>query len=370
MVAMDLITDLLELQGFNAVLTIIDHGCSKAAKFIPCNIMITGQGVTTLYLQHLVLWFGIPWKIISNRDPRFVLHFTKELCQLLHIQQNVLTAFHPWTDRASERANQWLKQYLQIWTADDQTTWAQFLSLAEFIHNSWPHDQTTLTPHELLFRVKPPFPLSNKEAKTPNITTRLRQIREAQDKAKEALQVAKEQLILVNFEEGEQVWLEGRNLKTHHPTVKLASWWYGPFPINKKLSPVTYRLSLPLAMKVHPVFHIDLLTWYKETEAHGPNYKKPLPNIINGEPEWEVEKIINSRYKGHHKKLQFLVRWKGFSPSEDSWVSKLDLSTLDLVAEFYTTHSHAAWPLLSRVRRRKRRNNKKWPQLISKGNYL
>ena len=66
MVVMDLITDLPVSQGFNTVLTIIDHRCLKAAKFIPCNTMITGQGVAALYLQHLVLWFGIPRKIISD----------------------------------------------------------------------------------------------------------------------------------------------------------------------------------------------------------------------------------------------------------------------------------------------------------------
>jgi hypothetical protein len=98
----------------------------------------------------------------------------------------------------------------------------------------------------------------------------------------------------VNFEEGEQVWLEGLNLKTHHPMAKLAPRRYGPFPINKKLSPVTYQLSLPSSMKIHPVFHVDLLTRYQETTAHGPNYEWPPPDIIDGEPEWEVEKIINS----------------------------------------------------------------------------
>jgi hypothetical protein len=105
MVAMDLITDLPESQGFNAVLTIIDHGCSKAAKFIPCNTTITSQEVAALYLQHLVPWFSILRKIISDCDPRFVSNFTKELCRLLHIQQNVSTTFHPQTDSASERAN-------------------------------------------------------------------------------------------------------------------------------------------------------------------------------------------------------------------------------------------------------------------------
>ena len=353
MVAMDLITDLPESRGFNTVLTVIDHGCSKAAKFIPCNITITGQEVAALYLRHLVPWFGIPRKIISDCDPRFISNFTTELCRLLNIQQNVSTAFHPRTDGASERANQWLEQYLCIWTADDQMTWAQFLSLAEFVHNSWPHDRTGLTPHELLFGTKPPFPLSTEETQTPEVANRLRQIKEAQDKAEKALRVSKEKPILTTFDEGDQVWLEGQNLKTHHPTAKLASRRYSPFPIAKKLLPVTYRLTLPVAMKIHPVFHIDLLTKYQETNVHGPNYERPLPEIIEGEPEWEVEKIINSQLHGRYKKLQFLVRWKGFPPSEDSWVPESDLSTPDLIEDFYATHSHAPRQLLSRRSRRK-----------------
>ena len=122
-----------------------------------------------------------------------------------------------------------------------------------------------------------------------------------------ALQVSKEHSIPVNLKEGEQVWLEGHNLKTHHPTAKLAPQHYGPFPIDEKLSPVTYQLTLPLSMKIHPVFHVDLLTQYRETEAHRSNYEQPPPDIIEGEQEWEVEKIINSRHTGRHKKLQFLV---------------------------------------------------------------
>ena len=152
----------------------------------------------------------------------------------------------------------------------------------------------------------------------------------------------------MNFEEGEQVWLEGRNLKTHHPSTKLAPRHYGPFPIDAKLSPVTYHLKLPTGIKIHPVFHVDLLMQYRETDEHGPNYERPPPEIIEGEPEWEVEKIINSRLHGRNKKLQFLVRWKGFPPSEDSWVSKSDLSAPDLVEDFYATHSRAPRELLSR----------------------
>ena len=45
LVAMDLITDLHELNSFNAVLMIVDHSCLKATKFIPCTMNITGEGI-------------------------------------------------------------------------------------------------------------------------------------------------------------------------------------------------------------------------------------------------------------------------------------------------------------------------------------
>jgi hypothetical protein len=91
MVVMDLITDLLESNGFNAILTIIDHSCSKATKFIPCTMNITGKGVAVLYLQHLVPWFGIPQKIISDCDLRFISHFTTKLCvTILRIRSKLM----------------------------------------------------------------------------------------------------------------------------------------------------------------------------------------------------------------------------------------------------------------------------------------
>jgi len=65
-VSMDLITDLPKSQGFDSILTIVDQGCSKAAKFIPCTKTIDGTGVALEYLKHLVPWFGLPKRIISD----------------------------------------------------------------------------------------------------------------------------------------------------------------------------------------------------------------------------------------------------------------------------------------------------------------
>jgi len=72
---MDLITNLPKSQGFNSVLTIVDQGCLKVAKFIPCTKTIDGPGVANEYLKYLVPWFGLPKCIISDCDPCFTSAF-------------------------------------------------------------------------------------------------------------------------------------------------------------------------------------------------------------------------------------------------------------------------------------------------------
>ena len=94
-VSMDLITDLPPSNKYDAILTIVDQGCFKAAKFLPCNKTINAQGVAKLYLRHLFPWFGCPKRIISDQDSRFTSNFAKAVCKALHIQQNISTAFHP-----------------------------------------------------------------------------------------------------------------------------------------------------------------------------------------------------------------------------------------------------------------------------------
>jgi hypothetical protein len=84
-VAMDLITGLPTSRGYDAILTIVDHGCTRAALFLPCKTTITGPGIALLYLNHIYRWFGPPKKIISDRDPRFTSHFGQALTKKLRI---------------------------------------------------------------------------------------------------------------------------------------------------------------------------------------------------------------------------------------------------------------------------------------------
>jgi Chromo (CHRromatin Organisation MOdifier) domain len=75
-------------------------------------------------------------------------------------------------------------------------------------------------------------------------------------------------------------------------------------------------------------------------DAHGPNFTSPPPEIIEGEPEYEVECILASHRFGRRRKLQYLVKWLGYPLSENSWQDATDVHTPDLVREFQACH----WP--------------------------
>ncbi len=137
------------------------------------------------------------------------------------------------------------------------------------------------------------------------------------------------------FEEGQKVWLEVTHLKTTHPTAKLSPKRYGPFEITKKLSHMVYQLRILQQWKIHDVFHAALLTPYKETEEHGPNYHEPPPDIIEGEPEWEVEQIVGARRFGRSRRLQYRVRWTGYSDAHDTWETADDVHAPQLTADFW-----------------------------------
>jgi hypothetical protein len=156
LIAMDLIIGLPKSQGYNAMLTIVDHGCSRAAIFLPCSTTITSTGITQLYLKHLFQWFRLPQKIISDRDPRFTSHFARALTNGLGINQNLSTAFHPQTDGLSEWTNQWIEQYLRL-IATNKNEWSKWLPMATAVHNNSRNSTTGFAPNKLLIGWEPPL---------------------------------------------------------------------------------------------------------------------------------------------------------------------------------------------------------------------
>ena len=87
------------------------------------------------------------------------------------------------------------------------------------------------------------------------------------------------------------------------------------------------------------MFHVDLLTPYRETEFHGPNYNRPPPDLVGEEEQYEVERVLDERNHGHWKKKQYLVKWKGYPDSDNQWLDAKDMENAqELIAEFHNSN--------------------------------
>ena len=146
---------------------------------------------------------------------------------------------------------------------------------------------------------------------------------------------------------GDKVWLSSENIRTTHPTKKLNYKWLGPYVIEQVISRNAYQLKLLASFgKVHPVFSVTLLRPFESDpiierqERHPP---PPPPVIRDGIEEYKVESILDSRI--FRRKVEYLVRWKGYGVEEDEWRPAQDVQgSKRLVAEFHRTHPQAAGP--------------------------
>ena len=89
---------------------------------------------------------------------------------------------------------------------------------------------------------------------------------------------------------------------------------------------------MPRMVKIHPVVNVSRIRRYKE-QVPGQKKQSALLVIIEGEEEYEVEKIINKRKK--YGKWKYLVRWKGYTAEEDSWKREVNLKNAREAVEEY-----------------------------------
>jgi len=243
-VALNFITKLPVSQGYDLILTVMDHNCSKVVIFIPCKEAITAEETVGLIVQHIFPRFGLPRRFISDRDPRFASRFIQGLCKSMGTAQNISTAYHPQTDGQSECTNQWLEQYLRFWVNEQQDNWCSYLPLAEFTHNNWLNETTGESPFFILYRFNPCTDWIDKPSPIPQVALQVEQFKEAQQKAQALMIKAQQSWVkhkdMPKYKENNQVWLEGCHLRTNQPVIKLAPKRHSPFPIIQVMSPVNY----------------------------------------------------------------------------------------------------------------------------------
>ena len=351
-VSLDWITDLPPSHYHDAILVVVDR-LTKMAHFIPTTKSMSAPDVAALFIQHIIRVHGLPETLVSDRDPVFTSHFWGRLIELLGIRANRSSAFHPQTDGQTERLNSVLEQYLRIYCDYQQTDWASLLPIAEFSYNNSKHSATTLSPFFANYGFHPRMSLlpPSPDSATPAADSYVAQLREAQTtlqtellKARKAMEVSanRKRRPAPDFIPGQKVWLLRRHISTKRPSSKLDVRRLGPFPIIEQIGTSAFRLDLPRSMQIHPVFHVSLLEPHVANTFPGRVVAPPPPLHVDGLPEFEVHKILDSKFL--RRKLHYFVDWVGYDVSEQSWQPAINLSNAQRAVDAF----HLQFPLKPR----------------------
>jgi transposase InsO family protein len=144
-VTVDFIGPLPMSKGSDYLIVVTDR-LTKYIHLIPANTKMTAPQLVPLFMGHIVMNYGVPKYITSDRDKLFTLKFWASLTDLMGIKRKLTTAYHPQANGQTERTNQTIKQYLRHYVNYQQDDWVAYLPMAQFVYNNAVHSTTGETP--------------------------------------------------------------------------------------------------------------------------------------------------------------------------------------------------------------------------------
>lgn len=344
-ISMDFIVNLPMCGEFNAIYVVVDR-LTKHANFIPTSTGITARDFAWLFTKHIICKYGIPESIISDRDPRWTSDFWKGIAQEIKTKMLLSSSHHPQHDGQTEILNRLLETMLRAYINDDRNNWVEWLHLLEFAYNSTTHSSTGTTPFSNLLGFQPrstldllpkPSTTVQKNDVDRNSGDYLTRIAMHRDSARQAIALAQHEQaksynrgrkpapslslgskVLVNPHSLE--WIESKGEGS-----KLAPRWIGPFEITERINPKVYRLRLPDKFPGSPIFNIEHLKPYQVPDEEN-RTKLPESTLRKEESrEYEVESILGHKRTGKSTTWKYLVRWVGYGPQFDEWLTARDL---------------------------------------------
>ena len=225
--------------------------------------------------------------------------------------------------------------------------------MAEFVINSRTHSALGMSPFEVTYGYLPHFniPVGQRSGLS-GVDDRIQILREVRRDVGAALHLGKKRQKdqyergkkkAHQFQVGDRVWLSAEDINLQLSSEKLGDQQLGPFEILEKVGPLDYHLDLPLSLdRLHPVFHVDKLYPWRGNHINREIPVPPQPIYLEeeDEAEYEVEEVLDSRIRW--KRMEYLVKWKGYDASHNSWEPAPNLEHAPkAVQHFHKKHPRA-----------------------------
>ena len=153
-----------------------------------------------------------------------------------------------------------------------------------------------------------------------------------------------------DFKVGDQVFVKAKYFWSTRPSKKLSEKNIGPYPIIAQVGSLSFTIHLPDSMRaVHPVFHVSQLELATPNVIPNRVQPPPPPVEVDGEPEYEITEILDSKLDRHRRQcpLLYLVRWAGYegTDEETSWLVANELGhASELVSDYHTSYPDKPGP--------------------------
>ena len=316
---------------------------TKEVWFILYKKASNAEELAYTFLRNVTALQDLSDEIISDRDKLFTSNFWTALTRQLRLSHKMSTVYHSQTDDQTEQMNQVIKQYLQEYVDYCQMSWIVLLSVTQLAYNTSVNQTTGMTSFFANHEYNTNLFLESKKATvlTEQVKITVTDMQRLHKELKKNIKFLSHQSAFYHnqhrfrepmLKKGDRVYLLQKNIKTTRSSSKLDHIKIEPFRIIRSIKGISFELKLSEEMsRKHSVFHIFLL---KPVSAGVLELMKVPDNYLIEQEEWyKVQRIL--RHKEINSQQHYLVKWKRYSDSENTWELTENLNRCACIIENY-----------------------------------
>ena len=267
-ILVDFIMKLPVFRDYDSILVVCDRFL-KMSYFVATTEKITAEGLVRLFRDNMWKLYELLESVISDRGPQFVVGLMRKLNKMLEIETKLSMAYHPQTDKQTERTNQKLEQYLKMYIDHRQNNQSEWLATTEFAFNNKVHTAMKSSLFKINYgkELRMSFDI-RKKRKNEKAEEFMKKMKNRHEKVTAALvksqkemkrQIDRNRREVEEYKVGDKVLISIKDFLMElmkRAMKKLMEKYIGPYMVKKIISENIVELEFPALLRIHPVVNV------------------------------------------------------------------------------------------------------------------